>query len=153
MARCWLRCRLPRCAGIDRIEGKQPVECASERLCACARGFKGNTSMRRSCRQCSTERSPPPNSLLPCHCQITAPELVGGHEYWVEQLPGRPHPCYLRRAVAPPGGQQAAAALPEVVLDVNELAAVHGEYVQVGQVNTHLWRTVGFRVPACWLAG
>lgn len=54
---------------------------------------------------------------------------MGGYEYYVQQLPGAPHPCYMRRAVGRPG------AAPEVVLDLNELAAVHGEYVQVGQAS------------------
>lgn len=60
------------------------------------------------------------------------PERVGGHEYYVQQLPGAPHPCYMRRAVGQP------EAAPEVVLDLNELAAVHGDYVQVGQASSGL---------------
>ncbi|KAL4425735.1 hypothetical protein ABPG75_009751 [Micractinium tetrahymenae] len=65
--------------------------------------------------------------------QVSVPERVGGHEYYVEQLPGAPHPRYMRRPVL--GGLAAdSAGAAEVVLDVNELAAVHGEYVQVGQM-------------------
>lgn len=65
--------------------------------------------------------------------QVSVPERVGGHEYYVEQLPGAPHPRYMRRP-ASAGTAAVSSAAAEVVLDVNELAAVHGEYVQVGQV-------------------
>lgn len=87
----------------------------------------------------------------PCTKQVSAPERVGGHEYYVQQLPGAPHPCYMRRAVGRPG------AAPEVVLDLNELAAVHGEYVQVGQVRraeesleswSGAWRAVVQLIPS-----
>lgn len=108
--------------------------------------------------------------------QVSVPERVGDHEYFVQQLPGRPHPCYMRRRVAEDGAADAAegrawqqhlhqqhqekrqeqqqgqlqqglgadVAGAEVVLDVNELAAVHGEYVQVGQVSL-----VPAHLPAC----
>lgn len=88
---------------------------------------------------------------MPCTKQVSAPERVGGHEYYVQQLPGAPHPCYMRRAVGRPG------AAPEVVLDLNELAAVHGEYVQVGQVRradespeswSGAWRAVVQQIPS-----
>lgn len=75
------------------------------------------------------------------------------HTLACRQTPERPHPCYLRRRVgagvrsgsgsdggAGAGLSAAAAAAPaaagkeEVVLDVNELAAVHGDGISVGQV-------------------
>lgn len=75
-------------------------------------------------------------------CQVTAPERVCGHEYFVQQLPGRPHPCYMRCRLATDGSSSSGGGGQEVVLDVNELAAVHGEYVQVGQVRQH-WECGG----------
>ena len=89
---------------------------------------------------------------------VSPPERVGAFEYYVQQLPGRPHPCYMRRPVGTAGmtsverapaiavleqqqqqqqqqQQLAASAQAQVVLDVNELAAVHGPYVQVGQAS------------------
>ena len=65
---------------------------------------------------------------LPAHV-VSAPERLGEHEYYVVQGADHPHPRYLRRR---PGGQGAAAE--EVVLDVNELARVHGDDIFVGQV-------------------
>ena len=72
--------------------------------------------------------------------QATPAERVGGHEYWVVQSEAAPHPRYLRRqtaggdAGATTGSSSGSTAPPQVVLDVNELAEVHGEYVSVGQV-------------------
>ncbi|GAB4817005.1 hypothetical protein N2152v2_004051 [Parachlorella kessleri] len=59
--------------------------------------------------------------------QVTPPERVGPYLYYVRQLPDRPHPCYMRRPAA--GG-----GVEEVLLDVNELARVHGDAISVGQV-------------------
>ncbi len=87
---------------------------------------------------------------LPCCStpnQVSAPERVGGYEYYVQQLPSAPHPCYMRRAVGRP------RAVPEVVLDLNELAAVHGEYVQVGQASGELPWAVQHSTPAGWAGG
>ncbi|KAI3438624.1 hypothetical protein D9Q98_001046 [Chlorella vulgaris] len=67
--------------------------------------------------------------------QVSIPERVGDHEYFVRQLPGSPHPCYMRRLAAGTAGNHSPIASPaEVVLDVNELAATHGDYMQVGQL-------------------
>lgn len=74
--------------------------------------------------------------LFASSTQVSVPERVGGHEYYVEQLPDAPHPRYMRRPV-PAGmaaGSSSRGGAAEVVLDVNELATVHGEYVQVRQV-------------------
>ncbi|EFN57461.1 hypothetical protein CHLNCDRAFT_51004 [Chlorella variabilis] len=93
--------------------------------------------------------------------QVSAPERLGAYEYYVQQMPGRPHPCYMRRVahVAAPrslsfsstSNSRFSGGAPggEVVLDVNDLAAVHGEYVQVGQVKlTRCGRHVAFTLDA-----
>lgn len=101
-------------------------------------------------------------SCIPiAHLQVSAPERLGAYEYYVQQMPGRPHPCYMRRVahVAAPrslsfsstSNSRFSGGAPggEVVLDVNDLAAVHGEYVQVGQVKlTRCGRHVAFTLDA-----
>ncbi len=70
----------------------------------------------------------PTHHTAPRHAafwQVTPPERVGPYLYYVRQLPDRPHPCYMRRT---------ERGAEEVVLDVNELARVHGDCVSVGQV-------------------
>lgn len=69
---------------------------------------------------------------------MTPPERVGPYLYYVRQLPDQPHPCYLRRPAEGDGGSSSSSRgggeEEQVVLDVNELARVHGDSVAVGQV-------------------
>ena len=56
-----------------------------------------------------------PSSKCPCSVpmQVSVPERVGDHEYFVQQLAGQPHPCYMRRRVAVASGGSSAAFEPE----------------------------------------
>lgn len=130
----------------------------------------GSTAFQPCTSQPSAAHTATSHAMAHPSCQVSMPERVSTHEYYVQQLPGRPHPCYMRRPTAPAGAGPGPGALPagpssspspggamphpsattpsrsssrgpvgaaagdEVVLDLNELAAVHGEHVQVGQV-------------------
>eukprot|EP00887_Chlorella_sp_A99_P000935 scaffold5.g935.t1 len=66
--------------------------------------------------------------------QCSTPERVGEHEYYIRQTPERPLPCYLRYRMGGQGGGQGGRQDEKVVLDLNELAAVHGESISLGQL-------------------
>lgn len=140
----------PRCAAYDQLAAACEDRCAPQR-CGHAQASRqkwpGSPALGSVCPlPASFPTLAPPAE--PCR-QVSAPERVGPHEYWVEQLPGRPHPRYLRRLVA--GGQERQGGPPEVVLDVNELAAVHGDYVQVGQARAR--GAVAAALPGAVAAG
>jgi oligopeptidase B len=61
----------------------------------------------------------------------TPPERVGAFEYWAERRDDAPHARYLRR---PAGASTAKSSPTEVVLDLNELAAQHGEGIELGEL-------------------
>ncbi len=63
----------------------------------------------------------------------TPPERVGAFEYWAERRDDAPHPRYLRRPIGASTSTDKSSP-PEVVLDLNELAAQHGEGVELGEL-------------------